>query len=85
MVRLVENWLIHTPEGRNWLEEMGFVNKEAMVQVIAQIESNLAQSNRDLLTKIQTLKSYVEAKGSDGDEETTTPQSPSQGNGAADS
>ena len=65
LAHLIENWMTHTPEGRSWIEDLGFVNKEAMVQVIAQIESNLAQSNRDLITKIQTLKTYVESKGSD--------------------
>ena len=59
----VEQWLLQTSEGRAWLDSLGFVNKEAVIKVIEQIETNLEQSNRDLLTKIQMLRSYVDAKG----------------------
>jgi hypothetical protein len=60
----IELWLVQTPEGLAWLESLGFVNKEAVVKVIDQIENNLQESSRDLLTKIHNLKSYVNAKGS---------------------
>ena len=59
----IENWLLHTPEGRAWLDSLGFVNKEAVIKVIEQVETNLEESSRDLVTKIQTLRSYVDAKG----------------------
>jgi hypothetical protein len=59
----VEHWLTQTPEGRAWLESLGFINKEAVVKVIEQIETNLQQSNQDLVGKIQMLKSYM--NGSD--------------------
>ena len=55
----VEYWLSQTPEGRTWLESLGFINKEAVVKVIEQIETNLQQSNQDLVGKIQMLKSYM--------------------------
>ena len=59
----IESWLLHTPEGRAWLDSLGFVNKEAVIKVIEQVETNLEESSRDLVTKIQTLRSYVDAKG----------------------
>lgn len=59
----IEQWLIQTPEGLAWLDSLGFVNKEAVVKVIDQIETNLQQSSRDLVAKIQMLKSYVDSKG----------------------
>ena len=59
----IESWLLHTPEGRAWLDSLGFVNKEAVIKVIEQVEANLEESSRDLVTKIQTLRSYVDAKG----------------------
>ena len=59
----IESWLLHTPEGRAWLDNLGFVNKEAVIKVIEQVETNLEESSRDLVTKIQTLRSYVDAKG----------------------
>ncbi|MEC8645801.1 MAG: hypothetical protein VXY00_02390 [Candidatus Latescibacterota bacterium] len=59
----IERWLLHTPEGRAWMDNLGFVNKEAVIKVIEQIETNLEESSRDLVTKIQTLRSYVDAKG----------------------
>ena len=59
----IESWLLHTPEGRAWLDSLGFVNKEAVIKVIEQVEVNLEESSRDLVTKIQTLRSYVDAKG----------------------
>ena len=59
----IESWLLHTPEGRAWLDGLGFVNKEAVIKVIEQVETNLEESSRDLVTKIQTLRSYVDAKG----------------------
>jgi hypothetical protein len=63
MVQGVERWLIHTPEGRAWLDSQGFINKEAFIKVIEQIETNLEASSRELVTKIQMLRSYVGAKG----------------------
>jgi hypothetical protein len=60
----IEHWLIHTPEGRAWLDGQGFINKEAVLKVIEQIEANLQTSSRELVTKIQMLRSYVHAKGS---------------------
>mgnify|MGYP001227452113 CR=1 FL=1 len=59
----IESWLLHTPEGRAWLDSLGFINKEAVIKVIEQVETNLEESSRDLVTKIQTLRSYVDAKG----------------------
>ena len=59
----IEHWLLHTAEGRTWLGALGFINKEAVIKVIEQIETNLEQSNRDLVTKIQMLRSHVDAKG----------------------
>ena len=59
----IEHWLLHTTEGRTWLGALGFINKEAVIKVIEQIETNLEQSNRDLVTKIQMLRSHVDAKG----------------------
>ena len=59
----IEQWLVHTPEGRAWLDGLGFVNKEAVIKVIEQIETNLEESNRNLLSKIHSLRSYVDAKG----------------------
>ncbi len=59
----IEYWLLRTPEGRSWLDGLGFVSKEAVIKVIEQIETNLEESNRDLVTKIQMLRSYVDAKG----------------------
>ena len=47
----IERWLLQTPEGRAWME------------VIEQIENNLEESSRELVTKIQTLRSYMDAKG----------------------
>ena len=64
LVQTIEQWLLHTSEGRTWLDRLGFINKEAVIKVIEQIETNLEESNRDLLTKIQMLRSYVDAKGS---------------------
>ena len=55
----VEHWLIQSPEGRTWLESLGFIDKGAVVKVIEQIETNLQQSNQDLVSKIQMLKSYM--------------------------
>lgn len=55
----VEHWLLQTPAGRTWLESLGFINKEAVVKVIEQIETNLQQSNQDLVGKIKMLKSYM--------------------------
>ena len=37
--------------------------QEAVIKVIEQVETNLEESSRDLVTKIQTLRSYVDAKG----------------------
>ncbi|MBT7307909.1 MAG: hypothetical protein HN842_06805 [Gammaproteobacteria bacterium] len=59
----IEHWLVHTSEGRAWLDSLGFINKEAMIKVIEQIETNLEESNRELVTKIQMLRSYVDSKG----------------------
>ena len=59
----IERWLLQTPEGRAWMDGLGFVNKEAVIKVIEQIETNLEDSSRELVTKIQTLRSYVDAKG----------------------
>jgi hypothetical protein len=64
----IENWLVNTPEGRTWLDGLGFINKGTVVKVVEQIEANLEQSSQELLTKIQTFKSYVSAKGSPGRE-----------------
>jgi hypothetical protein len=61
--QFIEHWLLHTPEGRTWLGDLGFINKEAVIKVIEQIETNLEQSNRDLVTKIQMLRSHVDSKG----------------------
>ena len=60
----IERWLVQTPEGLAWLDSLGFVNKDAVVGVIDQIETNLQESSRDLLTKIHHLKTYVNSKGS---------------------
>lgn len=59
----IEHWLVHTSEGRSWLDSLGFINKEAMIKVIEQIETNLEESSRELVTKIQMLRSYVDSKG----------------------
>jgi len=59
----IEHWLIHTSQGRAWLDGQGFINKEAVIKVIEQIEANLEESSRELVTKIQMLRSYVDAKG----------------------
>jgi len=64
----VESWLMNTPEGRTWLDSLGFIHKSAVVKVVEQIEANLEQSSRELLTKVQTFKSYVNSKGSQGRE-----------------
>ena len=60
----LEQWILQTPAGRNWLDSQGFIHKEAVTKVIAQVEANLEQSNRDLVAKVQSLRSYVDAKGS---------------------
>ena len=44
------------------MDSLGFGTKEAVIKVIEQIETNLEESSRDLVTKIQTLRSYVDAK-----------------------
>ena len=44
------------------MDSLGLVNKEAVIEVIEMIETNLGESSRDLVTKIQTLRSYVDAK-----------------------
>jgi hypothetical protein len=36
--------------------------------VVEQIEANLEQSSQELLTKVQTFKSYVSSKGGPGRE-----------------
>lgn len=59
----IERWLLQTPEGRAWMDGLGFVNKEAVIKVIEQIENNLEESSRELVTKIQTLRTYMDAKG----------------------
>lgn len=59
----IEHWLVHTSEGRAWLDRLGFINKEAVIKVIEQIETNLEESSRELVTKIQMLRSYVDSKG----------------------
>lgn len=59
----IAHWLVHTPEGRTWLDSQGFINKEAVVKIIEQIETHLEESHRELLTKIQMLRSYVGTKG----------------------
>ena len=59
----IEHWLVHTSEGRAWLDGLGFINKEAVIKVIEQIETNLQESSRELVTKIQMLRSYVDSKG----------------------
>ena len=64
----IEHWLVHTSEGRAWLDKLGFINKEAVIKVIEQIETNLEESSRELVTKIQMLRSYVDAKGNAGRE-----------------
>jgi hypothetical protein len=64
----IGRWLLQTPEGRTWMDGLGFVNKEAVIKVIEQIETNLEESSRELVTKIQTLRSYVDAKGAADDD-----------------
>ena len=64
----IETWLVGTPDGRAWLDSLGFINKSTVVKVVEQIEANLEQSNQELLTKIQTFKSYVNSKGVQGRE-----------------
>ncbi|MBI2502088.1 MAG: hypothetical protein HYW07_02510 [Candidatus Latescibacteria bacterium] len=64
----IENWLVNTPDGRTWLDSLGFINKSTVVKVVEQIEANLEQSSRDLLSKVQTFKSYVNSKGNQGRE-----------------
>ena len=51
----IEHWLVHTSEGRSWLDSLGFINKEAMIK--------LEETSRELVTKIQMLRSYVDSKG----------------------
>ena len=70
----IENWLVHTSEGRAWLDRLGFINKEAVIKVIEQIETNLEESSRELVTKIQMLRSYVDSKGNtEGDSASGSP------------
>ncbi|MSR84191.1 MAG: hypothetical protein EXS58_14915 [Candidatus Latescibacteria bacterium] len=64
----IENWLVNTPDGRTWLDAVGFINKSTVVKVVEQIEANLEQSSQELLTKVQTFKSYVNSKGNQGRE-----------------
>ena len=64
--KALERWLIHTPEGRNWLDSLGFISKEAVIKVIEQIETNLEQTHRDLVTKIQLLRSHVDTQSHPG-------------------
>ena len=72
----IEHWLVHTSEGRAWLDSLGFINKEAVIKVIEQVESNLEESSRELVTKIQTLRSYVDTKGNAGREEPPSESEP---------
>ena len=59
----IEHWLVHTSEGRAWLDGLGFINKEAVIKVIEQIETNLEESSRGLVAKIQMPRSYGGATG----------------------
>lgn len=64
----IEHWLLNTPDGRTWLDGLGFISKSTVVKVVEQIEANIEQANLELLSKIQTFKSYVNAKGASGKE-----------------